>query len=624
MFHVEQTRESMDMEYDIAIIGGGHAGVEAAWIAAQFDLSVCIVTMPGVPLASAPCNPAIGGVGKAQVVREIDALGGLMGRMADLSGIQFRTLNESKGYAVQSTRAQIDKEYYAEVAEGIISNSKIDVIRVPVEKINKVSKTFVVEHSDGCFRAKRVVLTTGTFLSGKMHTGTEVTVGGRVGAKQSVGLEAMLSKVKKLEKSFKTGTPPRIKRSSIDFSKMEEQMSDISSMSFHIGNDTKYRNLEQVSCFLTRTTADTLRLIRNNKERSPIFNGQIKGTGPRYCPSIEDKAFRYLDKDIHHVFVEPEGLGIDTFYPNGISTSLPVEIQESFLRTIPGLEKSEIAIKGYAVEYDVVDTLCLKSTLEHESIGGLYFAGQVCGTSGYEEAAGQGIIAGINAALSSLGREPFILKRSDSYIGVLIDDLVTNVRDEPYRLFTARSENRLYLREDNAFLRMYPYRKSLNINNSFDRQLDDLTREFEELQDLVGSIEFKEDGKNFDFFVKNNWKFSGRKVLLSEVLTQSQVDPVEALCSYLGKVGLCFNKKIIASVAISKKYEGYINKSLVENERFTRIEVKPVAWQKLIENKNISFECKSRISTIKPETFGQLKRIEGIRPATLAMVASTL
>lgn len=619
MFHVEQSKNS----FDIIVLGGGHAGLEAAWISSQFSaLNVAIVTIEGVGLGSAPCNPAVGGVGKGQVVREIDALGGLMGRLADMAGIQYRILNESKGYAVQSTRVQIDKVAYSRNAEEIISKSSITVIRDRVNIVKKEEGCFSLSGDKSKYKSKKLIVTTGTFLNGKLHTGEEVTSGGRVSVESSNGLENLFDGVKTLKKRFKTGTPPRINRNSIDFSKMESQPSDGNTVNFHLLHDSSKRFLNQVDCHLTRTNADCLEIIRANKERSPIFNGQIKGVGPRYCPSIEDKAFRYEDRNVHHVFVEPESLELDTFYPNGISTSLPKEVQEEFLRKIPGLEEAKIDIYGYAVEYDVVDTLQLKKTLEYRDIEGLYFAGQVCGTSGYEEAAGQGIIAGINASLGVLGKNAFSLKRNESYIGVMIEDLVTHERDEPYRLFTARSENRLFIREDNTVQRIAPYRLSLELDSSFDKQLNEYLKEYALLEEICDETSFLPGSKDEKFSTILGISSFKEKIKLSELLQRSDVDPVECLSSFLNYSGISFDKRIIRSVAISIKYRGYIKREEQEASSLTKLESKSLSWEALLENKNLSFECKQRIQKIKPETFGQLRRIEGIRPATLAFVAS--
>jgi len=598
-------------EFDIIVVGGGHAGIESAWLASQFEVRVGMVTMNGVEIGSTPCNPSIGGVGKGQVVREIDCLGGLMGKVADRSGIQYRTLNESKGYAVQSTRVQVDKDLYAQYAtEEIEENERIELIRGKVVEIEHSEnlKTFTITLSSGDqFLAKKLIITTGTFLKGKLHRGEEVKNGGRVSCEQSPGMEELFPKVGRLRKRFKTGTPPRIDRETINYSSLVEQKSDRTSQNFHWAHDPKKRIQEQLSCYIAHTNSNTLSTIRENKEKSPIFNGQISGVGPRYCPSIEDKAFRYLDRDIHHVFIEPEGLQAATVYPNGVSTSLPKEIQQEFIRSIVGLEKAKILVYGYAVEYDVVDTTELRETLEHKKIQGLYFAGQVCGTSGYEEAAGQGVIAGINSALSCLGREEFILGRTVSYIGVMVQDLVTNVRDEPYRLFTARAENRLTIREDNALVRISGYRKALGLDMEIDRYQSSFMAEYELLLHLV-----------------ENYRDRQSKMSLSSYLRQSDRDPINTLLEYLENEGLSFTREVIRTVAISCLYDGYITRSHQEIEKFEKYSRKMVQWEALIENSNISNECRARISKVRPENFGQLRNIEGIRPATVAFVAGTL
>lgn len=616
----------MKNSFDVLIIGGGHAGSEAAWIAAQFGLRIGLISSPDAALASAPCNPAIGGVGKGQVVREIDSLGGLMGILADMSGIQFRTLNESKGFAVQSTRVQIDKERYAQNAENLLRNlPNLTIIRDIVTNIEKTSKIFTVStRSNNNFIAKKIIVTTGTFLNGKLHTGEEQSTGGRVNCEKSPGLSELFKQIKMIPARFKTGTPPRLDKKSINYSKMDRQESDAETRNLHLMNDPKKRELPQVACFLTRTNSETLSLIRANKDRSPIFNGQIKGVGPRYCPSIEDKAFRYTEKDIHHVFIEPEGLDIETIYPNGVSTSLPKDIQEAFIRTIAGLENAKIIIHGYAVEYDVVDTSQLSRAMEYVSIPGLYFAGQVCGTSGYEEAAGQGIMAGINASLAILGRESLILERNDSYIGVMIEDLVTNKRDEPYRLFTARSENRLYVREDNTIIRMRKYRQELGIFSKLDVFQEDFLEEVELLRKLVDTTMIYSNTETKEYFLKQNYGPLETNLSLKELLRRPDNNPIHVLDRETRRFGIIFSVDVIRTVAISAKYEGYIDRASVEFERINRLAKKKVNWELLIDSKNISFECKIRIKTIRPETFGQLQRIEGIRPATLAYVAGSI
>lgn len=611
--------------FDLLVIGGGHAGCEAAWIASQFGLSVALVSSTKSALASAPCNPAIGGVGKGQVVREIDALGGLMGILADKAGIQFRTLNESKGFAVQSTRVQVDKDLYAKNAEEIMCQvENLSIFRDMVLSVEREDERFRIMTNGHLFFAQKVIVTTGTFLDGKMHIGDEQSAGGRVNCDTSPGLNDIFSLIKTLPNRFKTGTPPRLDKNSIDYSKMLPQESDPETRNFHSMNDPFKRESRQVACYLTKTNSKTLSIIRANKERSPIFNGQIKGIGPRYCPSIEDKAFRYTEKDVHHVFIEPEGLELDTIYPNGVSTSLPRDVQEEFIQSICGLEDAKILVHGYAVVYDVVDTSKLSRTLEYHSIPGLYFAGQVCGTSGYEEAAGQGIVAGINASLAFLKRDPLILDRNDSYIGVMVEDLVSNKRDEPYRLFTARSENRLYVREDNTISRMRKYRRELGLFTKIDQYQEIFLEEVQLLSKLVDSTMFYVNEFNQKYFAANDYGPLENNACLKELLKRPDNNPIIVLDRETRRMGAVFSIDVVRTVAISSKYEGYIDRAVIESEKINRLGKKKLNWEQLAESKNISFECKLRIKAIRPETFAQLQRIEGIRPATLAYVAGNI
>ena len=605
--------------YDIIVVGGGHAGLEAAYIASQFeDLKIGIISLPGVGLGSAPCNPSIGGVGKGQVVRELDALGGLMPKLADLAGIQYRTLNESKGYAVQSTRVQIDKERYSNYAEKEISLiPNIHVIREKVLSIKESSGGFAVNTTCSTWNTLKLVITVGTFLNGKLHIGSEQSSGGRFGCESSGNLVDLFSKVRTAPKRFKTGTPPRIAKQTVNFEQLEVQPSDGTVRNFHFSNEPYSRNLEQVSCYLARTNTNTMSVIKDNLDKSPMYNGQITAVGARYCPSIEDKVSRYPEKSDHHVFIEPEGLQMDTMYPSGISSSLPRDIQKQMINSIDGLEKAEIKVFGYAVEYDVVDTTELNYSLEYKDIPGLYFAGQVNGTSGYEEAAGQGYIAGVNAALNILQKTPLKLQRNTSYIGVMVEDLISNLRDEPYRLFTARSENRLFIREDNAVIRLFNERNALGLNMPVDRYNRRFKQAYDLLMDLLNTNYI--DSKH-PFCLENGLNLP-RRMSLSEVLKQASLDPIKTLKVFLDYIDIDVDVSLISCVAISNKYEGYIAKASEHQKRLAKLDSMVLDWKKLVESENISFECKRRIEKIKPTSFGQLKLIEGIRPATLAAVA---
>lgn len=611
--------------FDILIIGAGHAGVEAAWIAHQHGLQVGMVTLPGIDIASTPCNPAIGGVGKGQVVRELDALGGLMGRIADLAGIQYRTLNESKGFAVHSTRAQVDKEKYSFYANKIISEeTNIEIIRARVDGVSKEDYFSVALDTGEVLTSTRIIVTAGTFLAGKTHIGDEVKSGGRYDQQSSGAALDIFSGIKTNKKRFKTGTPPRLDKNTINYELMEVQPSDNETRNFHFAHSEHERNLKQIDCYITWTNEETHNLIDGSKERSPMYNGQISAIGPRYCPSIEDKIFRYPDRKRHHLFIEKEGLNIDTVYPNGLSTSLPKDIQEKILKTVPALAESRIINYGYAVEYDVIETRSLNRELEYVEIPGLYFAGQINGTSGYEEAAAQGFIAGLSAARKSLNEESIYFSRRDSYIGVLIEDLVTNYREEPYRLFTARSENRLFIREDNNFERMYPYRRQFNLNLALDSFYKTYNTQRAALYSAIKKKHFAGNKKNKEFLKQFDVSLPDAGFFLEDILRMGHLNPVEFFKRYLETIGLSFPNYLIRTIAITIKYEGYIERSEREYKKVKKLDSKKINWNEISTSTNISTECRQLIEMVKPETFSELKNINGIRPATLAFVACNL
>jgi tRNA uridine 5-carboxymethylaminomethyl modification enzyme len=617
------------MKYDVIVIGGGHAGIEAACAAAEMGCSVGLVTMDKAAMGRMSCNPAIGGTAKGHLVREIDALGGKMGLIADRTGIQFRMLNKSKGPAVWSPRCQSDRDLYSEEALRIIESTKgIEIIidsAVGVVAEGNIIKG-ITTASGREILCKAVIISSGTFLNGLMHTGMISVKGGRFGEKPAAGITESLVSLGLEAGRLKTGTPPRLKKSSINWGILEEQGGDENPQPFsHFTDKKEFPYLPQVSCFITYTSEDVHRILEKGFGESPLFTGLIKGTGPRYCPSIEDKVVRFAEKKRHQLFLEPEGLNSDLIYINGFSTSLPVEIQLEALHKIKGLEDVEMVRPGYAVEYDFFPPHQVDLTLETKLIKGLYFAGQINGTSGYEEAAAQGLVAGINAAAKIKGMPEFVVKRSEGYIGVLIDDLVTKSTDEPYRMFTSRAEYRLTLRQDNADLRLMKYGYEYGLVD------EEVFRELEKKQKRVTSgIEFLNRHR---IDVKTTNKFLEEKSLpevfnaetVSKIVKRSDITLKEVLL--LSKNGseqvnsILSDPEVMEQLEIELKYEGYIKRQqemIDKMEKFEETQIPLMLDYSSIQS--LSTEGREKLSRIKPRSIGQASRISGVSPSDISIL----
>lgn len=608
--------------FDVLVVGGGHAGSEAALVAARLGCRTALITLRADRIGQMSCNPAIGGLGKGQLVKELDALFGEMAQAIDETGIQFRTLNSSKGPAVRSSRAQADRILYCERVTRAVKNCpNLTVIEAAAARLELEAETITGVWTEGgeFIPARTVILTTGTFLGGLMHTGSDTAVGGRVGDRASFELSRSIASLGLKMGRMKTGTPARLRRSSIDFSVLEEQPGDVPIKPFSFRSQPF--NRPQISCWITATNTRTHEMIASNFERSPMFNGQIQSRGPRYCPSIEDKVFRFRDKDSHNIFLEPEGFDSDIVYPNGISTSLPADVQEAFIRTIPGLERVEILQPGYAVEYDHVDPTELGRDLSPRGITGLYCAGQINGTSGYEEAGAQGLMAGINAALFCRGEEPLILGRDEAYIGVMIDDLTTLGITEPYRMFTSRAEYRLHLREDNADIRLTPIARRLGLVSDeawrvFEERLGRVERERKRLEATVvkpvpeinGWLEGEGTAHIYD------------ATSLAGVLRRPEIGYQQVVAKFPGEEELDEREWFRLETEI--KFEGYFKRQAQDIERVRKMEkirIPQTMNYSLING--LSVEVQEKLAKTQPATIGQASRISGVTPAAVSLLA---